>query len=71
MEKMEIPTREDAEREAQVLTMKLILSPDTFTLLDLARLQELMIAEGYMDLAPSPTFLFVQQPLHARRQVRL
>jgi len=49
MEKMEIPTREDAEREAQVLSMKLILSPDTFTLLDLARLQELMIAEGYMD----------------------
>jgi len=46
---VEIPTRVEAEREAKVLCMKLLLSPQTFTLTDLARLHELMIAEGYMD----------------------
>ncbi len=44
-----IPTSEEAEIEARVLCFKLFLSPGTFTLLDLARLKEILIAEGYMD----------------------
>jgi len=44
-----IPTSEEAEMEARALVFRLILSPGTFTLTDLARLQEIMIAEGYMD----------------------
>ncbi|MBA7542482.1 hypothetical protein ES705_34803 [subsurface metagenome] len=44
-----IPTSEEAEIEARVLCFKLFLSPGTFTLLDLARLKTILIAEGYMD----------------------
>ncbi|MBA7691939.1 hypothetical protein ES703_100495 [subsurface metagenome] len=44
----QIPTSKEAEMEAKILCLKLIWSPETFTLLELARLQELMIAEGYM-----------------------
>lgn len=45
---VEIPTREEALREGKFLAMKLIFFPEIFTLLELARLQEIMIAEGYM-----------------------
>ena len=45
---VEIPTSEEAEMEARALCMKLILFPGAFTLLELARLQEIFIAEGYM-----------------------
>ena len=44
-----IPTPEEAEREAKYLVFKLILCPEAFNILDLARLHEILIAEGYMD----------------------
>ena len=44
-----IPTSEEAELEARSLVFRLMLCPGTFTLLDLARLNEILIAEGYMD----------------------
>ncbi|GAI06472.1 unnamed protein product [marine sediment metagenome] len=44
-----IPTSEEAEMEARGLVFKLIICPGAFTLLDLARLNEILIAEGYMD----------------------
>lgn len=43
-----IPTPEEAEREAKYLVFKLILCPEAFNILDLARLNEILIAEGYM-----------------------
>jgi len=46
---VEIPTSEEAEIEAKGLVFKLMLCPGAFTLTDLARLQEILIAEGYMD----------------------
>jgi len=49
MEKVEIPTKKEAQKEAQILSMKLMLSPETFTLIDLSRLQEILVNEGYMD----------------------
>lgn len=49
MGKIEIPTVEEAEWEARSLVFRLMLCPGSFTLLDLARLQEILIAEGYMD----------------------
>ena len=49
MEKLEIPTKEEAKIEAKVLSIKLIWHPDTFTLGELARLQELMEIEGLLD----------------------
>ena len=44
-----IPTEEQAAIEGKVLCMKLLMAPDCFTLTDLARLQEIMAAEGFMD----------------------
>jgi len=44
-----IPTPEEAEREATGLVMKLILCPEAFTMLELARLQAILTAEGYMN----------------------
>lgn len=44
-----IPTPEETTNEARALCMKLILFPESFTLFELARLQEIFIAEGYMD----------------------
>jgi len=49
MEKMEIPTTDDAKMEAKVLSIKLICFPDTFTLGELARLHELIEIEGVLD----------------------
>ena len=49
MEKMEIPTTDDAKMEAKVLSIKLICFPDTFTLGELARLQELIEVESVLD----------------------
>jgi len=46
---VEIPTPEEAEREAKYLVYKLILCPEHFNILDLARLNQILIAEGYMD----------------------
>jgi len=48
MQKVVIPTKEEAEREAKVLSMKLLISPSDFTLGELARLQEIMTAEGIL-----------------------
>jgi len=49
MEKMEISIKEEAMMEAKVLSIKLIWHPETFTLGELARLQELMEIEGLLD----------------------
>ena len=49
MAKLEVPTKEKATSEARALCFKLLLCPDKFTLLEMARLQELMKNEGYMD----------------------
>ena len=46
---VEIPTKEEAEIEATGLAMKLILCPEAFNMLELARLKEILKAEGYMD----------------------
>ena len=43
-----IPTEEQAAIEGKVLCLKLLMAPDRFTLTDLARLQEIMAAEGFM-----------------------
>lgn len=45
----QIPTPEEASIEARALVMKLIFFPEIVTLLELARLQEILIAEGYME----------------------
>jgi len=45
---VEIPTKEEAEIEATGLAMKLILCPEAFNMLELARLKEILTAEGYM-----------------------
>ena len=44
-----IPTPEEAEREARFLVIKLIFFPEAFNMLDLARLHEILIAEGYTE----------------------
>lgn len=49
MAKIEIPTKEEATIEAKVLTMKLLIRPGDFTLGEVLRLQELLIAEGVLD----------------------
>jgi len=49
MAKIEIPTKEEAKREVQILTMKLLIRPDNFTLGEMSRLQELLTKEGFMN----------------------
>ena len=46
MEKVNIPTREETEREARLLCMKLLLSGDRFTLRDMGKLNEILAIEG-------------------------
>lgn len=43
-----IPTPEEAEMEVTGLVIKLILCPEAFNMLELARLEEILRAEGYM-----------------------
>ena len=45
---IEIPSKTDVEIRIKALVMKLILCPDSFTLLELAELQTHMQNEGYM-----------------------
>ena len=49
MAKIEIPTKEEATIEAKVLTMKLLIRPGDFTLGEVLRRQELLIAEDVLD----------------------
>lgn len=44
----DIPTNSEDMITAKVLCLKVLLSPQTCTLEDLARLQELLISLGYM-----------------------
>lgn len=46
MDKIEIPTVEEAEREAKYLFFKLMLCPEAFNILDLIKLNQILMAEG-------------------------
>lgn len=48
MAKIEIPTKEDATQEARLLCMKLLLSEDRFTIVDMSRLSEILTNEGLL-----------------------
>ena len=49
METVEIPTKEEAEIKIKALCMKLLIVPEHFTLGEVAMLQELLTAEGFLD----------------------
>jgi len=48
MEKTKIPTKQEAKSEARALCFKLFLLPEQFTILEMARLKEIMRNEGYL-----------------------
>ena len=49
MAKADIPTREEATREAKMLCLKLFLcGPDRFSITDMGKLTELLTNEGFL-----------------------